>query len=273
MINYDLLESRIDEYAESFRTAKPHRYLVVDNFLNEEIAMKAYQEFPKMEEMDRLKDIRQYIAQDPNIAKFNPIFKDIIFDHIQSERLINILTKITEITDLYPDLKLYASGLAQGANGSFLNIHIDNSSHPKNSWYRRLNLLVYLNPNWTEEKGGHFELWSPDMKESVAILPKFNRMMIFATNRQSWHGHRPVNTLDGDTRKSINIYYFSPQSPESEGKDYYHVTSFRGRNDETINKIVYPVDNLIRTVVRKLRPQKDSHAVLYDKQDNNNKLF
>jgi Rps23 Pro-64 3,4-dihydroxylase Tpa1-like proline 4-hydroxylase len=266
MINYDILESRIDEYAASFRTAKPHRHLVIDDFLNEEVALKAYQEFPKMEEMDRLKDLRQYKAQDPNIAKFNPIFKDIIFEHIQSERLISILTKITGMPNLHPDPKLYASGLAQGENGSFLNVHIDNSSHPDEPWYRRLNLLVYLNPNWTEEKGGHFELWSPDMKESVAILPKFNRMMIFATDRQSWHGHRSVITSDGDTRKSINIYYFSPQSPEGDGEDYYHVTSFRGRKDETMNKILYPVDNLIRTVVRKLRPKKDSHAVLYDEE-------
>ena len=107
------------------------------------------------------------------------------------------------------------------------------------------------------------------MKESVAIITKFNRMIIFSTDRQSWHGHRSVMTSDGDTRKSINIYYFSPQSPEGDGEDYYHVTSFRGRKDETMNKILYPVDNLIRTVVRKLRPKKDSHAVLYDedKQD------
>jgi Rps23 Pro-64 3,4-dihydroxylase Tpa1-like proline 4-hydroxylase len=267
MINYDLLEGRIDEYSESFRMAKPHRHLVIDNFLSEDIALKAYQEFPKMEEMDRLKDMRQYKAQDPNIAKFNPVFKDIIFEHIQSKRLINILAKITGIPDLYPDPKLYASGLAQGADGSFLNVHIDNSSHPDEPWYRRLNLLVYLNPNWTEDKGGHFELWSPDMKESVAILPKFNRMMIFATDRQSWHGHRAVIAPDGDTRKSINIYYFSPQSPEGDSKDYYHVTSFRGRDNEPLNKIIYPIDNLVRTVVRKLRPQKDAHAVLYDEND------
>jgi Rps23 Pro-64 3,4-dihydroxylase Tpa1-like proline 4-hydroxylase len=266
MIDYDRLESKVDEYAHSFHNAKPHNHLVIDNFLNEDIALQAYQNFPKMEEMDRLKDIRQYKAQDPDLSKFHPVFKEIIFEHLHSERLTNILHRITGIPDLYPDPKLYASGLAQGANGSFLNVHIDNSSHPTESWYRRLNLLVYLNPNWTEAKGGHFELWSPDMQTSTATLPTFNRMLIFATHRQSWHGHRSVDTPDGDTRKSINIYYFSPQSPEA-GKDYYHVTSFRGRKEEVINKVVYPIDNLIRTVGRKLRPQKDSHAILYD-EDN-----
>ena len=261
MIDYQLLENNIDEYAEAFKTAKPHRHLVIDNFLDANVANKAFEEFPKMEDMDKLKDIRQYKAQDPDIAKFNSIFSEIIFQHLQSERLLNIIARITDIPDLYADSKLYASGLAQGTNGSFLNVHLDNSSHPTESWYRRLNLLLYLNPYWTEEKGGHLELWSSDMSESKAILPIFNRVVIFATDKQSWHGHRIVNTPSGDTRKSVNIYYFTEESPD--GTDYYHVTSFRGRQHELINKIVYPVDNLVRSFARIIRHKKDRHAILY----------
>lgn len=266
MINYGLLEDHIDEFSQRFREAKPHRHFILDGFLEHEIAMQAYQVFPKMEAMDTLKDIRQYKAQDPDISKFDLLFSQIIFEHLQSQRLMAILTEITGIPKLYADPKLYASGIAQGRNGSFLNVHIDNSSHPTEPWYRRLNILVYLNPHWTEEKGGHLELWSADMSESVAILPIFNRMVLFATNRQSWHGHRLVNTPDGDTRKSINIYYFTEESPD--GKDYYHITSFRARKNEVLNKVVYPVDNFVRTVARKMRAKKDEHAVLY-KQDVN----
>jgi Rps23 Pro-64 3,4-dihydroxylase Tpa1-like proline 4-hydroxylase len=266
MINYDLLESHVDDYAQKFREAKPHKHLIIDGFLDTEVAMKAFQVFPKMEEMDKLKDIRQYKAQDPDISKFEPIFSEIIFEHIQSQRLLQILSQITGIPNLYADPKLYASGLAQGANGSFLNVHIDNSSHPTEPWYRRLNILVYLNPHWTEEKGGHLELWSPDMSESVAILPIFNRMVLFATDKQSWHGHSRVNTPDGDTRKSINIYYFTEESPD--GTDYHHVTSFRARKNEIINKALYPVDNVVRTIARQMRPKKDDHAVLYERDKN-----
>ncbi|MBR8832742.1 MAG: 2OG-Fe(II) oxygenase [Stigonema ocellatum SAG 48.90 = DSM 106950] len=266
MLNYVLLESKVDEYAKQFAQAKPHKYLIIDNFLEPSIAEKAYEFFPKMEEMDTLKNFREYKAQDPDISKFDPIFSEIIFENLQSERLRKILAQITGISNLQADAKLYASGLAQGANGSFLNVHIDNSSHPTEPWYRRLNLLVYLNPHWTEEKGGHLELWSPDMSESVAILPIFNRMLIFATDKQSWHGHRLVNTPDGDTRKSINIYYFTEESPD--GTDYYHVTSFRGRKNEVINKVLYPVDNLVRTIGRKMRAKKDEHAVLYERKKN-----
>lgn len=265
MINYELLENHINEYQKKFREAKPHPHLIIDGFLEPNIAMQAYEFFPNMEEMDTLKDFRQYKAQDPDISKFHPVFSQIIFEHLQSPRLLKILSQITEIPNLNADPKLYASGLAQGANGSFLNVHIDNSSHPIEPWYRRLNLLVYLNPYWTEEKGGHLELWSPDMSESVAILPVFNRMLIFATDSKSWHGHRHIITPDGDTRKSINIYYFTEESPD--GRNYYHVTSFRGRKNELINKVVYPIDNMVRTIARKIRPTKDNHAILYDKKE------
>ncbi|MGH9877015.1 MAG: hypothetical protein ACRD5H_05205 [Nitrososphaerales archaeon] len=87
-------------------------------------------------------------------------------------------------------------------------------------------------------------------------------MTLFATDKRSWHGYRPVNTPDGDTRKSINIYYFTEESPD--GADYYHVTTFRARKNETINKVIYPIDKLVRTVARKLRGDKDGHAILFD---------
>lgn len=262
MLNYNLLEAQTDDYAKGFAEAKPCRHIVIDEFIDREIADKAFQNFPKMEEMDTLKDFRQYKAQDPAIDKFHPIFGEIIFQQLHSERFLKIISKITGIFDLIGDNQLYAAGLAQGGNGSFLNIHIDNSSHPATNYYRRLNLLLYLNKNWTEEKGGDLEIWSPDMSQSVAILPVFNRMVIFATDKQSWHGYRRVNTPDGDTRKSINIYYFTEQSPDN--TDYYHITSFRARKDEIVHKALYPLDNMVRTMARKVRQNKDAHAVLFD---------
>jgi hypothetical protein len=42
-------------------------------------------------------------------------------------------------------------------------------------------------------------------------------MDVFATDKQSWHGYSQVKIQDGDTRKSINICYFTEQSPD--GKD------------------------------------------------------
>lgn len=264
MINYGLIESRADDLARRFHEATPFGHLVVDGFLDPQVAVEAFRVFPSLGEMDALEDFRQRKAQDPNVAKFHPIFAKIIFEHLHSQRFLDLISRITGIPELRADGRLYASGLAQGGHGSRLNVHIDNSSHPIRHWYRRLNLLVYLNPNWVEEKGGHLELWSGDMSKATAILPVMNRMVLFATSRDSWHGYRQVVTPDGDTRKSINIYYFTEQSPN--GTDYYHITSFRARKGELLNKLLYPLDNCVRALIRRLRPDKDGHAVLYHRE-------
>jgi len=261
MIDYDRLEADAEEHARRFRAARPVSHLVVDGFLREEAAERAFAAFPPLAQMDALHDFRQDKAQDPEIGKFDPVFGEIIFGHLHSPRLLAWLATVTGLAGLRPDPQLYASGLAQGGHGSFLNVHLDNSSHPVQPWYRRLNLLVYLNPRWNDAKGGHFELWSEDMRESAAILPKHNRMVIFATHRSSWHGYRRVRTPDGDTRKSINIYYFTDESPEQ--AEYYHVTSFRARRGEVWNRLLYPIDNWLRTAARRLRLHRDRHAVLH----------
>jgi len=260
VIDYERLEKEAADHAQRFRAARPTPHLVLDGFLRPEVAERAHAAFPGLALMDALHDFRQDKAQDPELGKFDPLFSTLIFEHLHSPRLLAWLRAVSGFEGLRADPRLYASGLAQGGDGSFLNVHIDNSSHPVEPWYRRLNLLVYLNPRWEEAKGGQLELWSEDMKESVFIPPVHNRMLLFATHRRSWHGYRRVNTPDGDTRKSINIYYFSDQSPEE--TTYYHVTSFRGRRGEWLNRLRYPLDNWLRLVARRLRRDRDRHAVL-----------
>jgi Rps23 Pro-64 3,4-dihydroxylase Tpa1-like proline 4-hydroxylase len=50
-------------------------------------------------------------------------------------------------------------------------------------------VLVYLNKDWKEEYGGHFELWNRELTQAEAkILPIFNRCAIFSTTSHSYHG-------------------------------------------------------------------------------------
>ncbi|MCG6873350.1 MAG: 2OG-Fe(II) oxygenase [Gammaproteobacteria bacterium] len=260
MIRYEQLGDP-QALRETFRNAEPTPHLVLDGFLEPAVAERAAEAFPTLAEMDALNDIRQRKAQDPDIGKFHPVFSEIIFGHLHDSRLMDWIEQVSGIRHLLADRQLYASGLAQGGDGSELHVHLDNSSHPVQPWYRRLNLIIYLNRDWTPEKGGQLELWSPDMRKSVQIEPIFNRALLFATSKTSWHGYRRVNTPDGDSRKSINLYYFSEASPT--GQEYYHVTTFRGRPDEPLRRLLYPLDNALRRVARLFRRRKDQHAVLY----------
>ena len=101
--------------------------------------------------------------------------------------------------------------------GDYLNVHFDYDIHPKLDMKRKLNLIVYMNPNWQESWGGNLGLWSHDEeaqqpKELIkSIPPLFNRAVIFDTTQNSWHGvTEGIFSPEGQYRKSIATYYLIP---------------------------------------------------------------
>ena len=101
--------------------------------------------------------------------------------------------------------------------GGKLGVHIDFSRALfDNSKYRRLNVLLYLNENWQREWEGALELWNKrpaDGGQCVKrVYPTFNKIVIFGTSKNSWHGHpTPLNCPEGEYRKSLATYYYSSQ--------------------------------------------------------------
>lgn len=130
----------------------------------------------------------------------------------------------------------------------FLNPHIDNSHNGERSAYRRLNLLFYVAPDWKLDNGGNFELWDDSRKIPKTIVSKFNRFVVMETNKISWHSVSPV--IVDRARCCVSNYYFSEISPDS--SDYFHVTSFDGRPDEALKRVVGVADNAIRNTVSKI---------------------
>jgi hypothetical protein len=56
----------------------------------------------------------------------------------------------------------------------------------------QVNLIVYMNPNWKEEWGGHLNLWEGTLdgmtRPAARIAPHFNTAALFRTSDNSWHG-------------------------------------------------------------------------------------
>jgi hypothetical protein len=131
------------------------------------------------------------------------------------------LEELTQIEEpLLADPSLFGAGLHQSMNGAFLNVHVDYNIHPETKFHRRLNVLVYMNPNWKEEYEGHIELWDLTGKERKQLgrfSPDFNRCVIFETNEISFHGHpKKLNTPEGVSRKSLATYYYTKNRPAHE---------------------------------------------------------
>ena len=117
-----------------------------------------------------------------------------------------------------------------------LKVHADFNKNRFLGLDRRLNLLIYLNKDWEESYGGHFELWNKDMtKCEKKILPLFNRMAMFSTTTYSYHGHpSPLTCPPGRSRKSIALYYYTNGRPVNEIEEGLenHRTIFKYRDDD-----------------------------------------
>ena len=143
--------------------------------------------------------------------RFIPLFTRQFLYALNSASFLKFLEELTGIDGLLGDPQFEGGGLHQIPAGGKLAIHVDFNRHSYYGLDRRLNLLVYLNKNWKEEYGGHFELWDRDMKQMMTkVAPLFNRIVIFTTSHISFHGHPdPLNCPSNVTRKSLALYYYT----------------------------------------------------------------
>ncbi|MDD0852542.1 2OG-Fe(II) oxygenase [Halobacteriovorax sp. GB3] len=225
-------------------------FVSVDNLLSEEMAQSFYPLFS--EENDAWREMQSYREKKLTSKQFNQFDKtleDITFA-IQDTRVIDKITEVTNMKGLSADNTLYAGGLSMMRHGDFLNPHIDNSHDQDRKVYRRLNLLYYVTPEWKEEFGGNLELWDKKVKKPVTIESRFNRLVIMETNPWSWHSVSQV-VPEQVKRCCVSNYYFSKESPT--GGQYYHVTSFMGRPNQTLRRMVCRCDNLLRMTIRKIK--------------------
>lgn len=252
---------RADFLADKGVTA---HFTAIDNLLPEDLAGKIYAAFPPAEEMRLMDSFREKKYTSKSLDRFDSLVSDITFA-FQDKRVIDAVSKITDLKDTVGDPHLYAGGISAMARGHFLNPHLDNSHDGEQKNYRVLNLLYYCTPDWKPENGGNLELWDLDVSRPLEIPSLFNRLVLMATNDKSWHSVNEVKT-DG-RRVCISNYYFSPHSPN--GYETAHITFFKARPEQKIRRIVTAVDSNLRTALRKVVKQGLSKKDVYEGAEKN----
>jgi Rps23 Pro-64 3,4-dihydroxylase Tpa1-like proline 4-hydroxylase len=256
------LEKDADVLRADFHAGKnvTTHFTAIDNLLPEEMAQKIYAAFPPTEEMRLLDSFREKKFTSKSLDKFDALISDITFA-FQDKRVIQAVSRITDIEDPIGDPHLYAGGISSMTRGHFLNPHLDNSHDAEQENYRVLNLLYYCTPDWTAENGGNLELWNLDVTESVEIPSLFNRLVLMATNDKSWHSVNEVKT-EGK-RCCVSNYYFSPHSPN----DYEttHVTYFQARPEQTFRRLITKADSDLRTFLRRVKKGGFAKKDLFEK--------
>ena len=223
------------------------RYFFLDDLLSRADVDEIYNAFPKNGDgfFDR-ESFREKKKTSANLSEFNAVLSDITYA-IQDPRIVEKISDICGMEHIEPDPTLYAGGLSMMFPDDYLNPHLDNSHDGKRNRYRRLNLLYYVSPDWAFKNGGNFELWNDDLTQQHTIISHQNRLVVMETNKYSWHSVSKVNA--DRPRCCVSNYYFSKHSPD--GDEYFHVTSFLGRPEQPIRRIVGIVDNALRNIISK----------------------
>lgn len=251
--------------AQQWCGSAPINYFVLDDLLPPEWTRGIQEAFPAGDRMvlkRSLKELKYVAAQ---MDQYHPLLEESIYA-FQAPEVVELVHQITGLEALEPDSQLYAGGISMMARGHFLNPHVDNSHDKFRRRYRVLNLLFYVSPDWREEDGCNLELWPQGPAgKPLTIVSRFNRLVVMVTHEGSWHSVSRSRT--SKNRCCVSNYYFS-QRPVG-GRDYFHVTSFRGRPEQPIRDLVLRADIRLRMGIRKLFPlgiRENPH--FYDRQQN-----
>ena len=241
------LNADVDRLSAQFadRNTVKTGHFVVDDLLPAEVVHEIYKAFSVYTQFRRIESFRERKSTSKELQKYPEILSDITFA-FQAPEVVDAVSRITGIRKQLPDPHLYAGGLSAMLKGDFLNPHIDNSHDKDRKYYRTVNLLYYVSPDWTTESGGNFELWDKRVERQVEIVSKFNRLLVMETNTMSWHSVNPV--MEDQPRCCVSNYYFSPEPPE--GYEHFHITAFSARPEQKIRRAVAAADVWARTTVR-----------------------
>lgn len=217
---------------------QPYKHLVIDNFFPHKLASICLENFPSIKEpcWEHANDLDIEI-------KYRTTWKsefDIPEGIIDAVRILNsapflkAMSERFEINKIIPDPYFAGGGLNVTKSGGLLDVHVDGNYHDPTGLNRRLNALVYLNPNWQSGWGGEFGIY--DDKGEVCLKkvePLFNRLVIFDTHDKSYHGlPEPLKFPEDEERRSILLYYYTkdPRPISQTVVDEPHSALWKKRN-------------------------------------------
>ncbi len=249
MINWEGVKAQLGDYGKN----PPFDHVVIDDFFTEEYAKRLSDEFPDFDSdvwhgYNNPIEIKR-VCNNWNVFPENTYQ---LFSYLNSRAFLDFLsTNLLDGRTLFSDNGLNGGGWHIHKKGGKLNTHLDYSVHPKLKLQRKLNIIIYMNPNWREEWGGALGLWGNESAERpgdlmASVWNKFNRAVLFDTTQNSWHGlPEPLLCPDNEARKSLAAYFLceAPENVDTRGKALFAPTKEQ-ENDEEILELIKKRSNV-----------------------------
>lgn len=230
-IDFSEIERRSESIKADFTQNEPFPHVVFDDLVHSDTLKKLIESFPDLDwtgwyNSDHTHQRLKYSCSDSDAIP-DPL-RLLIFE-LNSGPFVKWLSNVTGIPDLLPDPFLLGGGLHRTEPGGWLSPHTDFHVVKGLPLFRRVNLLLYLNPGWAEENGGYLELWDKRADRiAVKVPPIAGKCVIFRTDDQSMHGFS--EPVAGRPRCSVAMYYYTAQEAGhfcGDGTTYWRPQSVR----------------------------------------------
>ena len=216
---------------ELFLRGSPFPHIVLDDVFDAEYLYQIHQEIPKPQSdvwthwgsggkeicapVNSKRGISSLLLLGDTTSQF--------LRRLNSEDFLADVCAITGESNLSVDHTFNGGGLHCTGRGGSLRVHADKVRHPRPALFdQAVNLILFVQPNWREEYGGQLEFWSADAgHKRVSIFPRFNRLVLFRSDRESFHGHpNPLQCPENIYRSTLAVYYYKPRERQfSEGQN------------------------------------------------------
>ncbi len=251
----------LDALRESFSAARPFPFVLIEQLLDPEFALEVAECYPTFQAIaeqgfhfNRVNEQKKAQITNPELFP-EPVRR--LNDALAAPEFLRDIEYITKTPKLLADESLVGGGMHVSGSSGRLDVHVDFNYVADRQLHRRLNLLLYLNPEWRDEWGGAVELWDRRVKLCHhSIKPLLNRCVLFATSEISFHGVEVVACPSGSVRRSFAAYYYTKEPPpEWDGRR--HSTVFVARPDERLRRyLLMPAERLQRNLSGSLRSAK-----------------
>jgi Rps23 Pro-64 3,4-dihydroxylase Tpa1-like proline 4-hydroxylase len=179
--------------------AEPFPHLVLDDVLEEKLALKVQEEILSLSLslFDRLNNCfeQKYLLR---VKTGLPEGLTQLFEALESENFVAYLSALSGF-QLEANKDRHFHGVHIFEHEDYLDVHCDACKYKGKN--KTLTVGIYLPKDWNE--GGELELWEGESCKGFldklpkfpgltrlhsSIFPRFNRMVIFANTERAWHG-------------------------------------------------------------------------------------
>jgi Rps23 Pro-64 3,4-dihydroxylase Tpa1-like proline 4-hydroxylase len=203
------------ELARRFQSAAPCRHVVIDDFLDPEYAQQLFADLPSVDAMPKSRDYMFSEKRELSTLDRHSDVSRRLHDVFMSPEFAQWLSELAGHT-VFVDPEYVGGGFHAGAEGSFLDLHVDFNIHPVHKdWLREFNILLYMNPGWEPSWGGELLLTDDPEHPTVSVEPRFNRLVVMESTDKSFHGYEKISFPPTHARRSIAAYAYSHIAPGS----------------------------------------------------------